>query len=433
MAFVNLPPNFKDMFSAINDRLAKLETQPNQAMYTAVEANTNAAQGMAEAQAAYAVGIQAQNEATQALIAAQASYALSSQSLIKSANTITNASNQITGINGNGITVYSGTSSTSGARVVLNSAGLAGYNGSGTATFAIDASTGAVSTNGAIFTSSTISGGSLNINGNCTINSSGLLTAYGATINGTITSNAATITGGSLTVGSSFQVNTSGILTASGVNISGTVTASAGSIGGFTITSSYLSGSGGFTLNSNGTIDGGNSNRLYYGYINIGGGTAGTERLIVTGNSNFNGTAIFTGNTTSQTHFYSPFATNVTSAANGYWVSSSGRMTYTTASSQRYKHDIVDLISIPEYNPKKLLDLPVRAFRYNEGYVTPTDDRADVLLPGFIAEEVDAIYPIACDYSETNGPESWNDRILLPAMLSLIQDQEARIKTLEGN
>ena len=108
-------------------------------------------------------------------------------------------------------------------------------------------------------------------------------------------------------------------------------------------------------------------------------------------------------------------------------------MTYTTASSERYKHDIVNLVSVPEYDPKKLLDLPVRAFRYNEGYVTPTDDRADVLLPGFIAEEVDAIYPIACDYSETNGPESWNDRILLPAMLSLIQDQEARIKTLESN
>jgi hypothetical protein len=216
----------------------------------------------------------------------------------------------------------------------------------------------------------------------------------------------------------------------------GTITAdriTTGAIGGFTITGTYLGGSGGFTLYSNGTIDGGLSNTLFYGYANIGGGTATGERFIVTGNSSFVGQAIFSGNTTSQTHFFSPFATNVTSAANGYWVTSgSGRMTYTTASSQRYKHDIVDLVSIPEYDPKKLLNLPVRAFRYNEDYVTPTDDRAEVLIPGFIAEEVDAIYPIACDYSETKGPESWNDRVILPAMLALIQDQEARIQALEG-
>jgi hypothetical protein len=206
-----------------------------------------------------------------------------------------------------------------------------------------------------------------------------------------------------------------------------------GTIGGFTLASTYLSGSGGFTLYSNGIIDGGLSNTIFYGYANIGGGPATGERFIVTGNSSFVGQAIFSGNTTSQTHFFSPFATNVTSAANGFWVTSgSGRMTYTTASSQRYKHDIVDLISIPEYDPKKLLNLPVRAFRYNEDYVTPTDDRAEVLIPGFIAEEVDAIYPIACDYSETKGPESWNDRVILPAMLALIQDQETRIQALEG-
>ena len=206
-----------------------------------------------------------------------------------------------------------------------------------------------------------------------------------------------------------------------------------GTIGGFTLASTYLSGSGGFTLYSNGIIDGGLSNTIFYGYANIGGGTATGERFIVTGNSSFVGQAIFSGNTTSQTHFFSPFATNVTSAANGFWVTSgSGRMTYTTASSQRYKHDIVNLVSIPEYDPKKLLNLPVRAFRYNEDYVTPTDDRAEVLIPGFIAEEVDAIYPIACDYSETKGPESWNDRVILPAMLALIQDQETRIQALEG-
>lgn len=484
MAFVNLPPNFQDMFYSITDRIAKLETGPNQAMYTAesaqgssAQASAEAAQALSQAQAANALGVQALAEAniaiaqgTQAITEANAAMVQATNayneaigSLQPSADTIVNASNQITAISTNGITVYSGASSSSGARVVMNSTGLAGYNSSGTATFSVVAATGTATFSGNV-TGATITGGTLNIGGNAIINSSGYLTATGATITGnitatsgtftgvvyassgtftgTITSSNATITGGSLSVGGNFIVTSAGALTATGANITGAITATSGSftgsiyassgtIGGFSIYSTYF-GTGSLTIDSTGTITGGNANTIYYGYANIGGGSAGSERLIVTGNSNLNGTLIISGNTTSQTHFYSPFATNVTAAANGYWVSSSGRMTYTTASSLRYKHDVVDLTTIPEYDPKKLLALPVRAFRYNEGYVTPTDDRAEALIPGFIAEEVDAIYPIACDYSENNGPESWNDRVILPAMLALIQDQDARIKQLEG-
>jgi len=248
---------------------------------------------------------------------------------------------------------------------------------------------------------------------------------------GTITATqiaAGTITASNLATGTLSANNiTTGTLSAS-VGLS----AVSGTIGGFTISSTSIFSSTNLVIESTGNISGGNSQTLFYGFVNIGGGFPTGERLIVSGSSSFVGTIVSTSNVTSQTHFFSPFATNVTSAANGFWVSTSGRMTYTTASSQRYKHDIVDLVSIPEYDPKKLLDLPVRAFRYNEDYVTPTDDRAEVLIPGFIAEEVDAIYPIACDYSETKGPESWNDRVILPAMLALIQDQETRIQALEG-
>jgi hypothetical protein len=224
-----------------------------------------------------------------------------------------------------------------------------------------------------------------------------------------------------------------GTITASQI-ATGTITAdriTTGAIGGFTITGTYLGGSGGFTLYSNGIIDGGLSNTIFYGYANIGGGPATGERFIVTGNSSFVGQAIFSGNVTSQTHFFSPFVTNVTSAANGYWVSTSGRMTYTTASSQRYKHDITPLKDVPEMVPAKLLDLPVRAFRYNADYVTPTDDRAEVLMPGFIAEEVDEFYPIAADY-ENGDINSWNERMIIPGMLALIQDLYKDVQTLKG-
>ncbi len=100
--------------------------------------------------------------------------------LTKSASTITDSSNNITGINAQGITVFANnngsatTVPTSGARVVLNSAGIAAFNSSSTSnttgsTFSLNAQTGAAIFSGSI-TGSTISGGvitggSINIDG----------------------------------------------------------------------------------------------------------------------------------------------------------------------------------------------------------------------------------------------------------------------------
>jgi hypothetical protein len=117
-------------------------------------------------------------------------------------------------------------------------------------------------------------------------------------------------------------------------------------------------------------------------------------------------------------------------AANGYVFTTGGRIARSTASSERYKENIVDLSQVPELDPKKLLDLPVRAFTYKDGELPETDDRYQQLIPGFIAEEVDAIYPIAADY--VDGPESWNDRMIVPALLSLVQDLYKRIEKLEN-
>ena len=229
-----------------------------------------------------------------------------------------------------------------------------------------------------------------------------------------------------------FRVTAAGALTATSANITGTITSSSGTIGGFTLASTYLSGSGGFTLNSNGTIDGGSGNTIFYGKANIGGGTAGSENLIVTGNSNLNGTLIVSGTGTVQGVFTAVDAgvnTN-TNTANA-WLSTGGVLRRTTASSMRYKENIVDLLSVPELDPKKLLALPVRAFTYKEDYLSSADDRYQQMFPGFISEEVDAIYPIAADY-ENGEIESWNDRIMLPALLSLVQELYKRVEELEG-
>lgn len=153
-----------------------------------------------------------------------------------------------------------------------------------------------------------------------------------------------------------------------------------------------------------------------------------------TGNS-YNGT--FTGygdlNITGSYDFRVQKAYDTTTAnAATVWISTTGQLRRSTASSQRYKTDIVDLISVPELDPKVLYSLPVRAFRFKFEHLPETDDRAGVLVPGFIAEEVDAIYPIAADYTEGKGVETWNDRILVPALLALVQDLNNRLKAIEG-
>jgi hypothetical protein len=104
----------------------------------------------------------AQDSAT-AATAAQTAYNAAIASLQPSASTIVNANNQITAVNTNGITVYSGGSATTGARIVMNSAGIAGFDATSTgagngATFSISASTGAAIFKGSIQSGSTITG-----------------------------------------------------------------------------------------------------------------------------------------------------------------------------------------------------------------------------------------------------------------------------------
>jgi len=220
MAYINLPISLDQIVSDLQDQIDR-----NTTSYSGPQVTADAAQGLAADASTQATV--AQTQAVIALQQANLAYAAGAQSIQISAQTIVNSSNQLTAMNTNGITVYSGASSTSGARVVMNSAGIAGFNTYGVTTFAIDASSGAVSTTGAVFTSSTISGGSLNINGNAIIDSSGFLTAQGVTLTGNITA-----TSGSFT---------------------GSISSTSGSIGGWTLSSSRLY-NGSSYLDSTGSI-----------------------------------------------------------------------------------------------------------------------------------------------------------------------------------
>lgn len=245
-----------------------------------ISTNAEVALALSTAQTAQTNAATAQSTANTALSNAATAYNAAVASLQPSANTIVNASNQITAINGNGITVYSGASATTGARVVLNSLGLAGFNSSGTATFSISATTGAAVFSGSV-TGSTITGGSLNIAGNCIIDSSGLLTATGATIDGTVNAKSGyfgTATNGwsigstgLVGLGAGTIVATSGTKTltisASGPSISLNDSSSGYLTSGITLTSSGVTGAYGAQQVALGGIS---ANIDFGGYGNLG-------------------------------------------------------------------------------------------------------------------------------------------------------------------
>ena len=52
-------------------------------------------------------------------------------------------------------------------------------------------------------------------------------------------------------------------------------------------------------------------------------------------------------------------------------------------------------------------------------------------MPGFIAEDVAEIYPSAVIHSD-GEIESWDERRIIPGMLSLIQEQDKEIKELKA-
>jgi len=99
-------------------------------------------------------------------------------------------------------------------------------------------------------------------------------------------------------------------------------------------------------------------------------------------------------------------------------------------SSRRWKIDIENVVA-EELDPQKLYDLPVRQFRYDPAHFEDVDAENNPLRVGFIAEEVDEVFPQACRYDNEGLPMTWEARDLLPAMLSLLQQQKKEIDQLK--
>ena len=122
------------------------------------------------------------------------------------------------------------------------------------------------------------------------------------------------------------------------------------------------------------------------------------------------------------------YSRTYTGAANMY-ITSSGTFGRSTASSERYKKDIEN-VKNEELDPYKILNIPVRQYRYNEDNI-PVDGKPEDLYIGLIAEEVEKEYPIAAEYTEDGKVEMWNIKALFPALLKIVQDQQKKIEALE--
>lgn len=108
------------------------------------------------------------------------------------------------------------------------------------------------------------------------------------------------------------------------------------------------------------------------------------------------------------------------------------RPQYQSSSSRRFKHDI-KVLEAKELDPHNLLDLRTVQFIYNDDIEhLQYKDMKGQLIPGFIAEEVNEVYPAAVIHDEEGRIHSWDERRIIPGMLTLIQEQQKRIDELEA-
>lgn len=121
-----------------------------------------------------------------------------------------------------------------------------------------------------------------------------------------------------------------------------------------------------------------------------------------------------------------------TSSANMHCGVNYGQFFRSTASSKRYKHDITEDFN-DALDPHNILRIPVKQYKYNTDYLSDqTDQRYDTDVIGFIAEDMQEHYPIACEFDSYGMVDDWNARFIIPPMLSLIQELYQRIEVLEN-
>jgi hypothetical protein len=149
---------------------------------------------------------------------------------------------------------------------------------------------------------------------------------------------------------------------------------------------------------------------------------------LVSTSSSFTSSGTFTA---SSSVFMPNLGTDSSAANMRVGTGGAGQVFRSTASSRMFKNSITPITEEIELDPKKLLEIPVVAFKYNEDYLRREDTRFNKMIPGFIAEDMKEIYPIAIEQDGGDATD-WNPRYVVPSMLALIQELYTRIETLEN-
>ena len=109
-------------------------------------------------------------------------------------------------------------------------------------------------------------------------------------------------------------------------------------------------------------------------------------------------------------------------------ITGTGRVAPISASSKRYKDHIS---SVTLEQAMKVLDIPVINFKYKDGYLAKGDEMEGKQMPGFYAEDVYGLIPEAIYHDKEGRVENWKERIILPLMLKVIQEQQHEIDELK--
>jgi hypothetical protein len=379
MSYVNLPDNIRDIFYNLSDRVTKLETGPNAAMYQA-----DSVQGLATD--AYAQSLIAGNQATQAAL--QAGVA---QTTADGKNTV-HYSTSTPGSTANkvgDIWYQYGTSGTYANKVIAQWTGAGGTS----------------------WTSVTVSGLVIaNIDA------------------GTITTG--TLTSIAIYAGSSgqFQVSAAGALSATSATIQGTITASSGTIGGFTLGAGYLNYGTAYLYSG-----GSSTYALYDSTRGIYAHDLSAAYDLDVGGVSTQQSGTFNSSLTVKGHLvaYNTIATDTSSSSANTVVSATSGIIYRSTSSMRYKVAIepqtISTTSILALEPKSYVD------KREADEKGSTDGLPRYL--GLIAEDVaqiDTLKDLLVVYNQENQPDAINyDRVAI-ALIPLLKDHEARLNKLEG-
>lgn len=119
--------------------------------------------------------------------------------------------------------------------------------------------------------------------------------------------------------------------------------------------------------------------------------------------------------------------THVSSGGHLVFASDGATLAYLDASSRRYKD--IDRPMTDE-DVENMYNLPVVWAKYKDGRLSKDDERCGKLMPMFIAEDVDGVFPLAADHK--NGQvEDWNYRIMIPLMFQMLKAQKHEIEELK--